>query len=256
LKAFLQTVDKEKAMNVFNRIVMVLLILALMALGVLLITMPLRAIDTLADVIASTRGLSVFTDNALYTYFVIGVGLLVVFLFILLILELRQPRQKTVRIRTEGDGRARIGVESVTQSLAYRIDELPGVRNARPRINSRGNDVDVAIDLDTSPSVNVPSVTGEVVKLAHEIIETQLGVKIHGPVQVNVSHEPFPRGTMAPGAGTAVGVETGSLPVVPPPTRRPPVVPPADTVTRDTYPAPVTPVEADRTTTTTRTNGK
>ncbi|MBC7236858.1 MAG: hypothetical protein H5T69_13545 [Chloroflexi bacterium] len=94
--------------------------------------------------------------------------------------------------------------------MEYRIDELPGVRSANTHIVSRGRDVDVAIDLDTSPSVNIPVLTDQIVNLAHEIVEKQLGVKIHGKVNIRVRHEPYPRGTMP------TTVPLGEEPIVPP----------------------------------------
>jgi hypothetical protein len=187
-------------MNVFNRIVMVLLILGTLALAAVMIINPQSTIEIAATGLTNAQESAVFSEASQNTYFVVGTAVIALLLFILLILEVRKTRKKSVRIKTDGNGKARIGVDSVVQSLAYRIDELPGVRDAKAKVTSRGNDVTVAVDLNTSPTVNVPSVTAQIVRLAHEIIETQLGVKIHGKVEVNVAHEPFPRGTMAPGA--------------------------------------------------------
>jgi hypothetical protein len=182
--------------------VMVLLILGVLALAAVMIITPQSAMDIAAKGLKNAQESAVFSEASQNTYYIVGIAILALLLFILLILEVRKTRKKSVRIKTEGNGKARIGVDSVVQSLAYRIDELPGVRDAKARVTSRGNDVTVAVDLNTSPTVNVPSVTAQIVRLAHEIIETQLGVKIHGKVEVNVAHEPFPRGTMAPGAPT------------------------------------------------------
>jgi len=215
-------------MNVFNRIVMVLLILGLLVLAVLLLVNPQSVLQVGADTLTRAQESIVFSDSNWNMYYRVAVGVVALVLLILLILEIRRTHKKSVRIKTEGNGKARIGVESLTQSLAYRIDELPGVREAKPRITSRGKDVSVAIDLHTSPTVNVPAVTGDIVKLAHEIIETQLGVKIHGQVEVNVAHEPFPRGTMAPTGGKNGGeAKPAPEPLIPPMSRPAPVAPPA-----------------------------
>lgn len=215
-------------MNVFNRIVMVLLILGLLGLAVSLLINPQSVLQIGVDTLTRAQESIVFTDANWNVYYRVGMGIVALVLLILLLLEIRRTHKKSVRIKTEGNGKARIGVESVTQSLAYRIDELPGVRDAKPHITSRGKDVSVAIDLHTSPTVNVPTVTGDIVKLAHEIIETQLGVKIHGQVEVNVAHEPFPRGTMAPVAGKKDDqVKPASEPLIPPVSRPAPVTPPA-----------------------------
>lgn len=240
-------------MNVFNRIVMVLLILGLLALSAVMFLTPQTAMDNVVAAISDLRSGTLFTAG-LSTYYLVGVAAVALVLFILLILEIRKGRQKSVRIKTEGNGKARIGVDSVVQSLAYRIDELPGVRDAKARVTSRGTDVTVAVDLHTSPTVNVPAVTAQIVNLAHEIIETQLGVKIHGKVEVNVAHEPFPRGTMAgtprPEAVGKARPETAIPPVSMPGPRQAPAPRP------DPYPAPQASADSASVHSATKPNGK
>lgn len=181
-------------MNVFNRIVMVLLVLCLFALVATLLVLPIQSVGfvrTYLDVFEMW-----VPGEQAFLIFLLGGAIILLLLFVLFILEVRNPRRKTVRIKTKGGGKAQLGIESVAQNLEYRIDELAGVRKVKPRISSRGRDVVVRIQLDTSPSVNVPVLTDQIIDLCHDIIETQLGVKIHGKVEVDVRHEPYPRGTM------------------------------------------------------------
>lgn len=181
-------------MNTFNRIVMVLGILVWIAAVTFVVLLPLDAVGV------ARIGLDQFEqalfDDQFFTAFLAVCGGALFLLLVLLILEIRRPRRRTVRIKTQGRGNAQLDVESVTQSLEYRVDELAGVRQVRTHIHSRGKDVDVALDLDTSPSVNIPVLTDQVVSLAQDIVEGQLGLKIHGQVRVNIKHEPYPRGTM------------------------------------------------------------
>ncbi|MFO7696999.1 MAG: alkaline shock response membrane anchor protein AmaP [Anaerolineae bacterium] len=242
-------------MNVFNRIVMVLLILGLLALSAVMFFTPQIAMDNAVAALSSVRDSALFSDAGLNTYYLVGVAIIGLVLLILLILEIRKTRQKSVRIKTEGNGKARIGVDSVVQSLAYRIDELPGVRDAKARVTSRGNDVAVAIDLNTSPTVNVPAVTAQIVNLAHEIIETQLGVKIHGKVEVNVAHEPFPRGTMAGTAPKPEALEKPRSEAAIPPLSRPSSRQ-APAPRPDPYPTPQAPAEATSVSDEVKPNGK
>lgn len=183
-------------MNVLNRIIIVLLILFLLvAVGTVVLT-PFNSVTV------ARLNLDYFetllSDAQIMTIFrLAGAGALLI-LLILLWLELRRPRRRTVRIKTESGGNAQLDVQSVAQSLEYRIDELPGVRHVRPRIISRGNDVEVILDLNTSPSVNIPALTEQIVKLTNDIVEGQLGLKIRSKVRLNIKHEPYPRGTMPP----------------------------------------------------------
>jgi len=181
-------------MNVLNRILMVLLILFLIVAVFTVVLTPLNFVavtrlnlDYIESILSDAQVLLIFRA--------IGLGLLLV-LFLLLWFELRRPRRRTVRIKTASGGNAQLDIQSVAQSLEYRIDELPGVRHVRPRIISRGDDVEVILDLDTSPSVNIPALTEQIVKLTNDIVEGQLGLKIRSKVRLNIKHEPYPRGTM------------------------------------------------------------
>ncbi len=189
-------------MNAFNRIVVIVLLLLLAALAVALLLTPYELVRIALTNLEAFQELLLYAEN-LYLWYVGVLAAFLVLLLVLLYLEIRRTRKKSALIRSEGGGRARIGVDSVMHSLEYRIDELPGIRDVRPHIISRGKDVRVIVDLRTSPTVNVPDVAQQIVDLAHEIVEGQLGVKIRGRVEINVSHEPFPRGTLAPGAASA-----------------------------------------------------
>ena len=181
-------------MNVFNRIVMILSILAWIALVVFIMLDPLTAIGFATDNLDYYEQL--MFDEVFFYYFVWGAGALLLILLILLWLEIRHRRYKTVRIKGKGRGTGELSIDSVVQSLEYRVDELLGVRNVRPRVTSRGKDVEVVLDLDTSPTVNIPILTEQVVKLCQDVVEGQLGLKIHGKVRVSISHEPYARGAL------------------------------------------------------------
>jgi len=189
-------------MNVFNRIVMILSILAWIALVVFTMLDPLTAIGFATDNLDYYEQL--IFDEVFFYYFVWGAGALLLILLILLWLEIRHRRYKTVRIRGKGRGTGELSIDSVVQSLEYRVDELLGVRKVRPRVTSRGKDVEVVLDLDTSPTVNIPILTEQVVKLCQDVVEVQLGLKIHGKVRVSISHEPYARGAL-PVAEPAAG---------------------------------------------------
>ncbi|MCD6518705.1 MAG: alkaline shock response membrane anchor protein AmaP [Anaerolineae bacterium] len=200
-------------MNVFNRIIMVIGILLWI---VLLFFVAIRPLDAVAFARAQLDCFEkgIFEDQ-FFSTFLMSIGAIELVLIVLLWLELRRTRRKTVWIKTKGGGRAQLGIQSISQSLEYRIDELPGVRKVQAHVLSRGKDVKVRIDLDTSPSVNIPVLTDQIVDLCRDIVEKQLGVKIHGKVEVYITHEPYPRGTMPPTG------PLGQEPVVAPPSTVP-----------------------------------
>ncbi len=212
-------------MRIFNRIVMIIGILLLLFVALVLMIRPLEAIDWMRMWLDYFEE-SIFDATFFYIYLGVLAGLVLI-LLIILWLEIRRSRRKTVRIKTKSGGTAELGTQSVAQSLEYRIDELAGVRHVKTHVKSRGRNVEINIDLDTSPSVNIPVLTDQVMDLAHEIVEKQLGVPIHGRVNLRVRHEPYPRGTM-PVSG-AMGEEA--------------IVPPGRTKPK---PAPAPPPEAER----------
>jgi hypothetical protein len=186
--------------NILNRVLMILSILVLIALIAFIVVRPDLANDYAKTGVAYLGDSTTFPNstagNQAYTIFVLAGGGALLILLILFVLEVRRPRRKTVRILTQNGGHAHLEVSSVAQSLEYRVDELAGVRQVKTRITSRGKDVDVALDLDTSPSVNIPVLTDQITALCHDIVEGQLGIRIHSRPIINIKHAPYPRGTM------------------------------------------------------------
>ncbi len=192
-------------MNTFNRVAFTVILLAFIALAIVLLLFPTQSLNFAIDNLMLLRD-NLIVGTEVFIWYMIALGLFLILCLILLYIELRPSREDTVEIRTEEGGNARIGVDSVEQSLANRIDELPGVRDVRPEVISRGSDARVIVNARTSPTVNVPEVTQQIVDLVREILQDQLGVKLRGDVEVNIFHEPFPRGTLAPGTtGRPVG---------------------------------------------------
>ena len=227
-------------MNVFNRILAVLAILVALAVVLLVMLYPLDAVDVVKANLDQFEE-SLF-DNQFFYLFLAVSGAVELLLLVLLWLEVRRPRRRTVRVKTKEGGRAQLGIESVSQSLEYRIDELAGVRRVAPHVVSRGRDVDVIIELDTSPSVNIPVLTDQIMDLCHDIVEGQLGVKIHGKPDIRITHEPYPRGTM-PSTGP-LGMEAVASPpaaVEPKPIRAPKPVQPIAPEPEPTSPVVVEP---------------
>ncbi len=59
-----------------------------------------------------------------------------------------------------------------------------------PVVRTRGASVDVDLNLQTAPDVDVAMKTEEVVAVARDVIETQMGLQLN-KVKVNIDHAPF-----------------------------------------------------------------
>jgi membrane protein implicated in regulation of membrane protease activity len=195
--------------NAFNRVIMVLLLCALLLAAVALAVFPealLRWIATSAEAWSDLLGQ--FASGSSYLY----IGLRVVLILVaaiaigaLLFLELRRRRVSAVRIVTSEGNRATVVTDAVSQRLVYHIDRLADVIQVSPEVAGRGGTVDVRLDLETGPEIDVPTKTNEVVAVARAVVEEQMGLRL-GRINVQIRHAPYPH---APRTQDASGNVTG-----------------------------------------------
>jgi hypothetical protein len=184
-------------MNVFNRVIMILLILILIVLVAVIAIAPLQSLTFTtqlsrwlyqnADSYVNGPDWAIFAAGRV----VVG-GAVVVVCLILLWLELRRPRKKTIRAQKMAGGEAHITIDSIAQRLAYNIDQLPDVIRVSPRITGRSRGVDIDLLLETSPDIDIPMKTEEVMQVTREVIVERMGLKL-GNVQVQIKHAPYPK---------------------------------------------------------------
>ncbi len=184
-------------MNVFNKVVVILLLLVATILIPLILIFPEQteyALRYAADVIRANLDWL----NSLQPATQVGVRLLlamvgmIVFLIglLLLVLEIFRIRRKTVRLR---DKSGELMVDSVTEHLSYHLDLLPDVLRVRPRVKSRGKNVRATIYVETPPEVNVPERSAEVRETARQVLEDQLGLDTKGQIKVVVRPVAYPK---------------------------------------------------------------
>jgi hypothetical protein len=177
-------------MNLFNRIVIILLILAAMLIIPLLLVFPEQAEFALryaADVIqANLAWLNKLSPTAQIGVRMLlgGVGMVVFVIGLLfLALEVIRIRRKTVRLR---DGSGELMMDGISGHLAYYIDLLPDVIRVRPKVTSKGKTIEVETYVETAPGVNIPAKTAEIKETAQHVIEDELGLQLKGEVKVRI----------------------------------------------------------------------
>jgi len=106
-------------------------------------------------------------------------------------LELRRGKPRTVQIVTTEGGKAEVLVDSVALRLSYYLDQLADVINVTPHVRSKGNVVHISVDVETTPDVDVPMKTQEIVHVIREVVEERMGLRL-GRVDVRIKHAPFP----------------------------------------------------------------
>lgn len=168
-------------MNILNKIVVILLLLAAMVLIPLLLIFPQEAETILryaADVIkANLDWLSTQSSGAqIGIRLLLALGGLMAFLLglVLLVFEILPFRRKTVRLQ---DDSGELMIDSISGHLAYHLDLLPDVLRVRPQITSRGKSVRAILYIETPPDTNVPQKSAEVQEIARQVLEEQLGLQ-------------------------------------------------------------------------------
>jgi hypothetical protein len=183
-------------MNIFNRLFVILLTLVTIVVTAVVVIVPRQVFDWLSNFFRWLRENTdayLETDWAIFaTGRVVVGGAIVILCLLLLWLELRRPRKKTIRAQKLVGGEAHITIDSIAQRLAYNIDQLPDVIKVAPRITGRARGVDIDLLLETSPDIDVPMKTEEVMEVTREVIAERMGLKL-GKVQVKIKHAPYPK---------------------------------------------------------------
>lgn len=182
-------------MNLINRTIVVLLVVALWAVIVLTAAAPGQALSW------GRQGLdwvevSLFQLQSMqpvWTYPLLrGAAIVVASLLALawLMQELRRRKTPVVKMRLPSGGEAAVTADSIGRRLAWHIDQLADVNSVTPVVRTRGNSVEVDLNLQTAPDIDVPLKTEEVVAVARDVVETQMGLQL-SKVKVNIDHAPY-----------------------------------------------------------------
>jgi len=74
--------------------------------------------------------------------------------------------------------------------VGWHVDQLTDVITVIPQVRTRGTAVDITLDLETTPDVDVPMKTEEVMAVVRDVVEGQMGLQLRR-VKVNVRHAPY-----------------------------------------------------------------
>ena len=104
--------------------------------------------------------------------------------------EVRRRKTPVVKIKSASGGEATVTAELVERRLAWHLDQLAEVVSATAAIRPRGSAVDVKVALETSPDVDIPMKTEEVIAVARDVIGTQMGLRVN-KTEVQITHAPY-----------------------------------------------------------------
>jgi len=185
-------------MDLFNRLIIVVFALALLVTIVVIAILPFQAAYALTRVsqalevgITQLYLASPLLFRLAQAAVVLGAILV---LGTLLVLELRSGKPRTVRVISSDGARAQVLVDSIGQRLIYHLDQLADVISVSPRVKGRGDVVDVFVEVETSPDVDIPMKSQEISHVIREVIEERMGLRL-GNTDIRLKHAPYPPGT-------------------------------------------------------------
>ena len=181
-------------MSLFNRIVAALLWLGLLIAGLYVTIVPFQAIEQMQRSLAEWRETLLAHQTASQTNFIVAqVALslfLILFFGVLFVAEVWTGRRRGVRIRTADGGMVELDTDSIARRLEWELDQLAEVITVVPNVKSKGGSVDIRLEIETAPDVDVPMKTDEVVDVTRAIIEEDMGLRL-GKLDVRVRYAPF-----------------------------------------------------------------
>lgn len=181
-------------LNFFNRLVATFFWILLLLIFCYVAILPIQTMNQVQSALTVVSQQLSAWQAANNTNFVIGqvaVGTASVLLFgSLLWLELWPRRRRGVRIQTREGGLVELDTGSVARRLAWHLDQLAEIITVIPDVRARGSAVDVRLEIETTPSVDVPMKTDEVVEVTRDIIEQDMGLRL-GKLDVRMHHAPF-----------------------------------------------------------------
>jgi uncharacterized alkaline shock family protein YloU len=199
-------------MNTFNRVVMVLLLLAIIVVATIVLVVPRPAIEVLQEWLWNLDANLALSDPLVLLVGGVALALLVdVVCAVLIWLEVRRRRRSSaIRVQSISGGQAELTVDSIARRLEHNISQLDGITFIKPDVWGKKDGVEVELDLETSPEVDVPAKTEEVCQVTREAVEDKMGLKLR-KVRVNIKHAPY-------------SAEPPTVPGPTPPAPEPPII--------------------------------
>ncbi|MGQ9468168.1 MAG: hypothetical protein ACUVSG_11115 [Anaerolineae bacterium] len=200
-------------MNVLNRILVVIGLLLALPLGMAMCIAPMPILEAIGQ---GLDGLVLWL-HATPALMRILLGILfalawMVICLLLLILELRRPPRRMVRVERVDGGVVEVNLKTITDHIAYELEQLPGVLHTRSRASVRRNAVAVEVEVETAGDMAVPAQASQIVDVVRHVVEEKVGVRLAHPPQVRMQATPAPAVIRRPVEGPPSGSSSPNPP--------------------------------------------
>ena len=95
-----------------------------------------------------------------------------------------------MRIRMPDGGNVELDTDSVGRRLQWHLDQVAEVITVAPFVSARGGDVDIRLEIETGPEVDIPMKTDELVEVTRMVVEQDMGLRL-GKLDVRLRCAPF-----------------------------------------------------------------
>ena len=209
-------------MNLFNRIVLVLVCLALAAGSLAIIalawTIPVEGLDWLRGAADWMEERNQDMEKALLTTGAAFVALIAV---IVIIVELLPRSGPDVKVADLKGANASLSTAAIGQRVEEAVNRVPHVSEAKAAVKSKRKGVLLALELFVDPEANVADVTDQAVDAAQDVLTNRVHVALVKPPKVKLHYREL-RLRGGQGAGrrpirTVADASEPDAPIAPPP---------------------------------------
>jgi hypothetical protein len=186
-------------MNIFNRLVVILIDLVLLAVASLMLLITFGVVTAQQVLPSGTvetvpgQWLASFATMppSAAVIAVLGAALVVVLGLILLVYELRvAPPDTTICIRDDSLGRVTVRTQSVRDLIRHTTAQLPDVLQVDPQIDIGQQGLTIVCRTSLSPEAHIPQVSAELQSRIKQTVEQHLGMKVAN-VTIQAQLEPL-----------------------------------------------------------------
>ena len=176
-------------MNLFNRIVLVVIFLALAAGGVTIAvlswTLPNESIEQLGEAVQWLEDNNQELERAL----VAAAGLLVAVVAITFLLFELIPRGITdVKVTDVKTGDAYLSTASIGQRIEEAVSRVPHISDVRAIVKARRKGVQIELDLHVEPQADLATVTDAATEATTDVLTDQVHVAMVAPPRVRLHY--------------------------------------------------------------------
>ena len=180
-------------MNVFNRVIVVLTMLAIILCSALSIAGLAFQQGELVDIFRQVAVAYPVGTNLEVEVVVLGIiiaALAAIASVLVLWFEVVPGGSDGVRLKQVSGSNAVITVDAISQQVRHDAEQITNVRSARPWVRSSGKDVRVKIDLRLAPGTEVPNLIEQVATSVREGVQSKLGVQLKR-LDIAVRHDKY-----------------------------------------------------------------